>query len=34
MLLQPSARDKGLDLMLDFDQFLPAQMIGDPGRLR
>jgi signal transduction histidine kinase/CheY-like chemotaxis protein len=34
MLLQPSARDKGLDLSLDYDVFLPDEMIGDPGRLR
>jgi len=34
MLLQPSARDKGLDLLLDYDLFLPTQLIGDPGRLR
>ncbi|SDF07223.1 response regulator [Sulfitobacter delicatus] len=34
MLLQPSARDKGIDLLLDYDLFLPTQLIGDPGRLR
>ncbi|NUH66746.1 response regulator [Sulfitobacter sp. S0837] len=34
MLLQPSARSKGLDLLLDYDLFLPTQLIGDPGRLR
>ncbi|MDB5657885.1 MAG: histidine kinase [Cypionkella sp.] len=34
MLLQPSARQKGLDLMIDFDMFLPTRFIGDPGRLR
>ena len=34
MLLQPSAQDKGLSLLLDFDLFLPATLIGDPGRLR
>lgn len=34
MLLQPSARDKGLSLLLDYDLFLPTEFIGDPGRLR
>ena len=34
MLLQPSARAKGLTLALDYDLFLPTTMIGDPGRLR
>ena len=34
MLLQPSARDKGLDLLLDYDMFLPTELIGDPGRIR
>ncbi|MEM9637274.1 MAG: ATP-binding protein, partial [Pseudomonadota bacterium] len=34
MLLQSSARDKGLDLMLDYDLFLPATFVGDPGRMR
>ncbi|MDT8857488.1 response regulator [Paracoccaceae bacterium Fryx2] len=34
MLLQPRARAKGLDLMVDFDLFLPTRYIGDPGRLR
>ena len=34
MLLQPTARDKGIDLLLDYDMFLPARMVGDPGRLR
>ncbi|MGB8812924.1 MAG: response regulator [Paracoccaceae bacterium] len=34
MLLQPKARAKGLDLMIDFDMFLPTRYIGDPGRLR
>ena len=34
MLLQPSARSKGLDLMIDYDMFLPTRFIGDPGRLR
>jgi signal transduction histidine kinase/DNA-binding response OmpR family regulator len=34
MLLQPQARAKGLDLMIDFDMFLPTRFVGDPGRLR
>ena len=34
MLLQPRAREKGLDLIIDFDMFLPTRFIGDPGRLR
>jgi len=33
-LLQPTARPKGVSLVLDYDLFLPTQMIGDPGRLR
>ena len=34
MLLQPKARGKGIDLMIDFDMFLPTRYVGDPGRLR
>ncbi|MDW3180626.1 response regulator [Roseobacter sp.] len=34
MLLQSSARDKGLDLMLDYDLFLPSSFVGDRGRMR
>ena len=34
MLLQPRAREKGLDLLIDFDMFLPTRFVGDPGRLR
>lgn len=34
MLLQSSARDKGLIITLDYDLFLPSQFIGDPGRMR
>ncbi len=34
MLLQPQARAKGIDLMIDFDMFLPTRFVGDPGRLR
>jgi len=34
MLLQPRARAGGLDLMIDYDLFLPTRFIGDAGRLR
>ncbi len=34
LLLQPSARDKGLKLLIDFDLFLPTRFVGDPGRIR
>ncbi len=33
-LLQPSAQDKGIALLVDYDLFLPTQMFGDPGRIR
>ena len=33
-LLQPSARDKGLAMLVDYDLFLPTNFVGDPGRLR
>jgi len=34
MLLQPAARDKGIDLLIDFDLFLPTVFVGDRGRIR
>ena len=34
MLLQPRAREKGIDLLIDFDMFLPTRYVGDPGRMR
>lgn len=34
MLLQPNARDKGLELLVDYDMFLPTRFHGDPGRIR
>ncbi len=34
MLLQPKARSKGLDLLIDFDMFMPTRFVGDPGRIR
>lgn len=34
VLLQPSAAQKGLSLIIDYDMFLPTRFIGDPGRVR
>jgi signal transduction histidine kinase/CheY-like chemotaxis protein len=34
MLLQPTARDKGLSMLIDYDLFLPTLLVGDPGRIR
>ncbi|GAA3859532.1 ATP-binding protein [Celeribacter arenosi] len=34
VLLQPSAAQKGLDLIIDYDMFMPTSFIGDPGRVR
>ncbi|MGR3761022.1 response regulator [Roseobacteraceae bacterium NS-SX3] len=34
MLLQPSAQDKGLSLLVDYDVFMPTKFTGDPGRIR
>ncbi|WIY26655.1 response regulator [Parasedimentitalea psychrophila] len=34
MLLQPTARDKGVAMLVDYDLFLPTRFIGDPGRIR
>jgi signal transduction histidine kinase/CheY-like chemotaxis protein len=34
LLLQPIAQGKGLDLLIDYDLFLPTSFVGDPGRLR
>ena len=34
MLLQPRARPRGIDLIIDYDMFLPTRFVGDPGRLR
>jgi signal transduction histidine kinase/CheY-like chemotaxis protein len=33
-LLQPSAREKSLGLMVDYDMFLPTKFNGDKGRVR
>ncbi|MBW6505906.1 MAG: response regulator [Rhodobacteraceae bacterium] len=34
LLLGPSARDKGLKLLVDYDMFLPTRFVADPGRMR
>jgi len=34
LLLQPGARQKGLELLVDYDLFLPTMFMGDPGRIR
>ncbi|MEI4195745.1 response regulator [Roseovarius sp. E0-M6] len=34
MLMQPKARDQGIEILLDYDLFLPTLLIGDCGRLR
>ena len=34
LILQPSAREKGVSLLLDFDVFLPTTFSADPGRIR
>lgn len=34
MLLQPSLQDKEIEILVDFDMFLPTQYIGDAGRMR
>jgi signal transduction histidine kinase/DNA-binding response OmpR family regulator len=34
MLLTAKAREKNLDLVVDFDMFLPTRFVADPGRIR
>ncbi|WP_425044491.1 response regulator [Primorskyibacter sp. S87] len=34
LLLQPTVRDKGLTMLVDYDLFLPTRFVGDPGRIR
>ena len=34
MLLQPSAEEKGLQLAVDYDLFMPTSYVGDAGRIR
>src|SRR6056297_1007840 len=33
-LMQANARDRGIDLLVDYDLFLPTRFTGDPGRIR
>ncbi|SDJ01625.1 ATP-binding protein [Aliiruegeria lutimaris] len=33
-LVAPMARDRGLELHVDYDLFLPTKLLGDPGRIR
>jgi signal transduction histidine kinase len=33
-LLRPSVQDRSVDLIADFDMFLPTSYVGDPGRIR
>ncbi|MCG6903546.1 MAG: response regulator [Rhodobacter sp.] len=34
LLLQPTAQQKNLDLLVDYDMFLPTHYVADPGRVR
>ena len=34
ILLQPQARAKGIDVLVDYDLFLPTRLVGDAGRIR
>ena len=34
MLLQPSLQDKTIEILVDYDMFLPTQYVGDAGRVR
>ncbi len=34
MLLQPTVQDKPVELLIDYDMFMPTEFIGDPGRIR
>ncbi|OIQ79088.1 signal transduction histidine-protein kinase BarA [mine drainage metagenome] len=34
MLLQPSAQDKNIQLLIDYDVFMPTRFVADPGRIR
>ncbi len=34
MLLAPRAREKGIDLAIDYDMFMPTRFVADPGRIR
>ncbi|WP_114284800.1 ATP-binding protein [Candidatus Halocynthiibacter alkanivorans] len=34
ILLQPAAHQKNIQLIIDYDMFMPTQYVGDPGRIR
>ncbi|MBT9385891.1 response regulator [Pseudooceanicola sp. CBS1P-1] len=34
LLLQPTAKEKGISLLVDYDLFTPTGFTGDPGRIR
>lgn len=34
LLLQPQAHARDIDLLIDYDVFLPTRFVGDPGRMR
>ncbi|WP_134016710.1 ATP-binding protein [Litoreibacter halocynthiae] len=34
LIVGPTVQQKGLDFQIDYDQFLPAEFIGDHGRIR
>lgn len=34
LIVEPTVQRKGLDFQIDYDQFLPAEFIGDAGRIR
>ncbi len=34
LLLQPVARDKSIEMVVEYDLFLPTVFVGDPGRIR
>ncbi len=34
MLLQPAVQDKPVNLLIDYDMFMPTEFVGDPGRIR
>ena len=34
LLLRPTLQDRPVDMLVDFDLFLPTSFVGDPGRIR
>lgn len=34
LMLQGKAKEKNVDLLIDYDMFMPSYFIGDPGRIR